>query len=368
MTASPARDRPTSVTVMAVLTGLLGVWDFVIAGLLLIARDDPGSSAFSTEPAAYEVAAVVAALLGIAALALSVALWRGINAARLLVTLLLLFRLGYSLYLLSQLGDERIGQAVLSVGTTVAGVFLVWNRKAAAFFEQPSERQLATALAGDDAEISARRQYALWTRDFLVQLVILWITIELTPGITLEFWWSLPLAVAVITIAAELLRPWLVRLASLFGWLGSLVLALFANAILIGLGLAITPGVDVSSVRGAILASWVYALAMTVVTWAFSINTQNYLLVHAVRMSMSSRPEEDLPEPGGLFVQLDGVPGPVLEFQVKAGNLPTISRWIREGSHTWTEWVARIPSTTPVSQAGLLHGNNTDLPAFRWYE
>jgi hypothetical protein len=30
--------------------------------------------------------------------------------------------------------------------------------------------------------------------------------------------------------------------------------------------------------------------------------------------------------------------------------------------------VARVPSTTPVSQAGLLHGDTTDIPAFRWYE
>ncbi len=31
-------------------------------------------------------------------------------------------------------------------------------------------------------------------------------------------------------------------------------------------------------------------------------------------------------------------------------------------------WVAALPSTTPVSQAGILHGNNDNIPAFRWYE
>ena len=30
--------------------------------------------------------------------------------------------------------------------------------------------------------------------------------------------------------------------------------------------------------------------------------------------------------------------------------------------------MARVPSTTPVSQAALLHGTTTDIPAFRWYE
>ena len=69
-----------------------------------------------------------------------------------------------------------------------------------------------------------------------------------------------------------------------------------------------------------------------------------------------------------MFIQLDGVPAPLLENEIRSGNIPTISRWVRSGTHTWTEWTARVPSTTPVSQAGLLHGNNDGIPAFRWYD
>ena len=353
---------------MAVLTALLGLWDGTIAVLLALVVNDPRTAGLDEVPDLAVVATVIAAALSIFALILSAALWRGAHSARLLVSLLLLFRVGYVLYLISAVGDGRVAQNALSLVVVVVGLYLVWNRKASEFFERPNERKLAQAMEGDEGEISAPRQYALWARDYVVRLVILWITVVSTPSIDIEFWWSLPLAVAMISVASELLRPWLVRIASLFGWLGSLALALFANAVLIGVGLAITPGIEVGSVGAAFLASWIYALAMTVVTWAFSINTQNYLMVHAVRMSQSRRPSDDLPEPGVLFVQLDGVPAPVLEFEIKAGNLPTISRWIRSGSHTWTEWVAQVPSTTPVSQAGLLHGNNTDIPAFRWYE
>ena len=31
-------------------------------------------------------------------------------------------------------------------------------------------------------------------------------------------------------------------------------------------------------------------------------------------------------------------------------------------------WFALLPPVTPVSQAGILHGNNDDMPGFRWYE
>jgi hypothetical protein len=72
--------------------------------------------------------------------------------------------------------------------------------------------------------------------------------------------------------------------------------------------------------------------------------------------------------PGVLFVQADGVPFPVLDWGVRAGTLPTLSRWIRSGSHRMVEWRPRLPATTPASQLGILHGTIEGVPAFRWYD
>ena len=47
-------------------------------------------------------------------------------------------------------------------------------------------------------------------------------------------------------------------------------------------------------------------------------------------------------------------------FQMEAadaGLVPTISRWLASGSHRLESWWAQAPSTTPASQAGLLHGD-----------
>ena len=66
--------------------------------------------------------------------------------------------------------------------------------------------------------------------------------------------------------------------------------------------------------------------------------------------------------PGVVVVQIDGLPHPVLMHGIMSGNLPTLSRWVRSGSHTASEWWARVPSTTPASQAGLLHGSNDGHP------
>ncbi len=364
---SAEKARPLSVTAVVVLTTVFAVWDLAIGGLLLFAGV-AGADALSDQDAGLAIfVGLVGLLVAGASVLLAVMLARGNNGARLLFSLLLLFRLGYELYV-GQLIERSVLGGVVLLAATVVGLLLVWNPAASRFFEEPVERELAEAIAGRGERSASGSRVVRLLADYLVRLVILWVTIGVTPGISIEAPWALPLATIVVALAGELLQPVLVWLTGLFGWLGALALALFANAVVIGVGLLLTPGIEVGTVRGAVLASWVYAFAMTLVTWAFSINTHDYLLMHAARLSLARRPSEDLPEPGVLFVQLDGVPAPVLELAVKAGNLPTISRWIRSGTHSWTEWVARVPSTTPVSQAGLLHGENTDIPAFRWYE
>ena len=69
-----------------------------------------------------------------------------------------------------------------------------------------------------------------------------------------------------------------------------------------------------------------------------------------------------------VFVQLDGVPFPVLQMAITAGTVPTLTRWVRAGTHTLGEWTPKLPATTPASQMGILHGVIDGIPAFRWYD
>jgi hypothetical protein len=69
-----------------------------------------------------------------------------------------------------------------------------------------------------------------------------------------------------------------------------------------------------------------------------------------------------------VFIQVDGLPAPLLQWAIQSGDLPTLTRWVRSGSHVATSWDVQLPSTTPASQAGLLHGASGQVPAFRWYE
>jgi hypothetical protein len=72
--------------------------------------------------------------------------------------------------------------------------------------------------------------------------------------------------------------------------------------------------------------------------------------------------------PGVVFMEIDGLCQNVLLEAVEKGDMPTLKRWIEEGSHKVTGWETDLSSQTGASQAGILHGNNKDIVAFRWVE
>ena len=83
-------------------------------------------------------------------------------------------------------------------------------------------------------------------------------------------------------------------------------------------------------------------------------------------LARRAAPESD--QPGIVIIQIDGLAHPIL-----AGADPRrarSTRW-RAGSaraHKLSRWEALLPSMTSASQAGILHGNNDGIPAFRWWE
>ena len=73
-------------------------------------------------------------------------------------------------------------------------------------------------------------------------------------------------------------------------------------------------------------------------------------------------------EQGIIFLEIDGLAGPVLRRAMRDGNTPVLARWLADGSHGLIEWEPDLSSQTGASQAGILLGSNEDIPAFRWVE
>lgn len=217
---------------------------------------------------------------------------------------------------------------------------------------------------------------------FIIGTIVLTITIAISPGISADGIWAVPIAAALTAIVAAVLRPLMIRVAGPFGWAGAALLALFGNFVILYLAFFLSPGLTYNSWYEVFIASWVYSIVMALVLWLMASDDDDVFLVQAIRQSTRGKtwgtrlkPEDVAamdagghPQMGVIFVQLDGMPAPVLDWAVKSGNLPTLARWIRSGEYDWSEWRSCVPSTTPVAQAGLLHGTSDNMPAFRWYE
>ena len=68
-----------------------------------------------------------------------------------------------------------------------------------------------------------------------------------------------------------------------------------------------------------------------------------------------------------ILIQIDGLAYDFLVQALALGHTPTLQRLIGQG-YRLQRWRCGLPSSTPAVQAGLLYGNNWDIPAFRWYE
>jgi uncharacterized membrane protein YvlD (DUF360 family) len=203
----------------------------------------------------------------------------------------------------------------------------------------------------------------------ITSFVVLSLTLWALPGIHSTGIPSMVRLVVVVAIVGALLRPLLVACAVALGGIGALVLGICVQAIVLWVAFALDPGVNAPSLPDVFIASWIAGVFSALINWIADAGSDDAFLGQALKQM--ARDKRRAPRPGGpgvLIVQIDGLGADLLGWAVKAGNLPNLGMWLRDGSHRTVSWHTGMPSTTPASQAGILHGNVTDVPAFRWYE
>ncbi len=71
---------------------------------------------------------------------------------------------------------------------------------------------------------------------------------------------------------------------------------------------------------------------------------------------------------GFVALEIDGLSHQHLRQAIDDGHMPYLASQVRHGRLLLARWRCGLPSTTPAAQAGILFGNNYDIPGFRWYE
>jgi uncharacterized membrane protein YvlD (DUF360 family) len=197
--------------------------------------------------------------------------------------------------------------------------------------------------------------------------LLFWAAVGLIPGIDLPSFGAALLTTGLIAVINAMLWPMLIRvvlpLTVLTFGLGSLLL----NAVIVSVSIDVVDGTT-PEFAAALAAAFVLSVALMILTPALSFDDDARQLRIVRRRARSVRDANRTTVPGVIMFEIDGLAKPVLQRALREEHVPTMARWLEQGSHRIVPWECDLSSQTGASQAGLLLGSNHDMPAFRWYE
>jgi putative membrane protein len=205
----------------------------------------------------------------------------------------------------------------------------------------------------------------IWAIQVLGLIFMAW----LLPGVRINGILTGVVAVAAIGVLNALLWPLLSYLILPFAVLTLGFLSLVLNGVLVMLASAFVEGFEVASLWDGILLTLGLTAINAILSSLLTIDDDNSYYRNVVRRRIQRRKKPVKTDvPGVLFLELDGLAGPVLERAVSEGYMPTLARWLESGNHRLLTWETDLSSQTSASQAGILLGNNENIPAFRWWD
>lgn len=181
------------------------------------------------------------------------------------------------------------------------------------------------------------------------------------------YWYTPILIVIAVTVANSILWPIFRRFLMKFIILTYGIGALFINSLIFYIATYFIPGVYVG-----FYGFWQVPIVMAIVTtFMTNITNTNYydryiksLLKYALKRKTPYKKQY----PGVIMLEIDGLSINTLKLAIEKNMMPTIKEWLDKKTHTLSVWETDLSSQTGASQAGILHGNNKDIVAYRWVE
>ncbi|MET0761558.1 MAG: phage holin family protein, partial [Thermoleophilaceae bacterium] len=227
---------------------------------------------------------------------------------------------------------------------------------------------MATPLAWqpDRPRLRPLRLVAAW----LASALGLLLAAAIVPGAHVHDFGGAVVVAAIVAVLNAILPPVIAALRLPFTVALGFVLVLALDAAMLLLAADIAPD-------DLYVDDFWTALAVSVLAAAFSMaisvvmgidDHDGYTLRVARRVARRTGKPISGDVPGILFLEIDGLGLPVLRRAIRDGTTPNMARWLAEESHRLLEWETDLSSQTGASQAGILLGDNDDIPAFRWVD
>ena len=185
------------------------------------------------------------------------------------------------------------------------------------------------------------------------------------PSFKLGNWNNAVIITIGVSIANTLLWPILRKLLIKFIVLTFGIGALIINSLLFYGVCCLIPEVSLQATDAFLIP-----LAMAVATTLISnLSNIDYYDSYTTRVSnyVSKEKSHEQKFPGLIMLEIDGLSIDILKEAIDKDIMPTLKKWM-DNTHTLKEWETDLSSQTGASQAGILHGNNENIVAYRWVE
>jgi len=213
-----------------------------------------------------------------------------------------------------------------------------------------------------------------WLRS-IARVIMVWVSeaaglvfmTHIVPGLRVDTWGTAILVIGVLALLNAVLWPILSRIALPFLVFTFGVGALILNGLLVWLSSQLVSGFHVEGVALALVPIGIAAINTTVSGLLTIDDDTPYFRAVLTRQAKRSS-KTVTSKPGVIFLEIDGCSESILREALRRQLMPTLEGWLKNGSHKLYQWETDLSCQTGVSQAGILHGNNDNMPAFRWVE
>lgn len=212
----------------------------------------------------------------------------------------------------------------------------------------------------------------VWFVDTLSVLITAWVFsgITLNPVQGLSIFFTATATALLLGIVNLLIRPIILLLAVPFGWIVIFLLGFIINAITLVITSSLLPGLEVHGFWAAFLGGLFLSLINTILTTLFNIDDEESFYDNLVKRQAAKQRTgtEDSHTRGVVMLEIDGLSYHHIKQAVLDGFMPNIKKLMEDNGYLISRVDCGLPATTPACQAGILQGNNTDIPAFRWLD
>ena len=201
----------------------------------------------------------------------------------------------------------------------------------------------------------------------LANIIAIYAVDFISSDFTVGPWYNAVIIVIAVAIANSLLWPifrrFLMKIIIFTFGIGSL----FINSIIFYIASYFIPGVSVG-IYGVLQVPIVMAIATTFMTNITNTDYYNSYIKRILKYAFQQKTPYKKIYSGIIILEIDGLSINTLKKAIDKGVMPNIKEWLENKTHTLKGWETDLSSQTGSSQAGILHGNNKNIVAYRWVE